>query len=102
MLYCAAMRRNDLALLYNVHVSRNNPRQILRLSLTPLIRGMGENAWTMPGGRASSVYQTNLLGRDDPQWMQLQLAFVQLSAGFGTVVEFDPDPDGAPELVITI
>ena len=66
--------RNDLALLYNVHVSLAAPRQIERVTFVPLKRRMATNDQT------SSILQTNRLQTTDPDWDVLHEMFVSCTA----------------------
>ena len=85
--------RNDLAFLYHVEVDKSSPRQISNLRLTPLRREM------MVGSANRDALQTNLLPRDDPDWLVLRDSFRQLCSGFGTVVQ---SADDTAELVVMV
>jgi len=80
--------RNDLSLLYNVHVETATPRRIRRLELVPLKRHMGIShlgGYDSPGlvGGDAHALQSNLMGRNDPDWELLRAGFSQLCAAFG-------------------
>ena len=97
--------RNDLGLLYDIHVDTAAPRQIMRLELVPLKRHMGIahlGGYDAPGlvGGGVHALQSNLLARSDPDWEIMRAGLTQLCAGFdGVVVETVP---GTAKFVINI
>lgn len=97
--------RNDLGLLYDIHVGTAAPRQIVRLELVPLKRHMGIahlGGYDAPGlvGGDAHALQSNLLVRSDPDWEILRAGLTQLCAAFDGV-EVGTVP-GSPNFVIPI
>ena len=84
--------RNDLALLYNVHVPRASPRQIEKVVFVPLRRTMGISS-------EPSVLQTNTLPTDDDDWQVLFDKFTERCDAFGVELEID---ESSGHLILTL
>ena len=101
--------RNDLALLYKVHLDPSSPRQIRELRFTPLKRNM-HNAWRLSQAQDVSAIQTNLLPRTagtvdsrglpvESDWEVLRTKFAERCAAFNVTVETET---GSADFVVTM
>ena len=96
--------RNDLGFLYNVHVDKDDPRTIKKLTLVPLRRGL--QGWSAP----ESVLQVNRLPRritvgppePDPDWLQLRHMFTNFCFLLGTELQTNEADETDPVFTIPV